>query len=49
MTRTERLTAHTDVATSLALLSDHELADLVAEGTPVGDVYKRQGSAGARH
>ncbi|KUO05344.1 hypothetical protein [Streptomyces caeruleatus] len=36
MTRTERLAAHTDIATSLALLSDHELADLVAEGTPVG-------------
>lgn len=36
MTRTERLTAHTDIATSLALLSDHELADLVAEGTPLG-------------
>ncbi|KUL28061.1 hypothetical protein [Streptomyces regalis] len=36
MTRTERLTAHSDIATSLALLSDHELAELVAEGTPEG-------------
>lgn len=36
MTRTERLCAHTAIATSLALLSDHELAELVAEGTPVG-------------
>lgn len=36
MTRTERLTAHTDIATCLALLSDHELAQLVAEGTPAG-------------
>ncbi|MDF3145643.1 MULTISPECIES: protein kinase family protein [unclassified Streptomyces] len=36
MTRTERLTAHTDIATSLALLSDHELAELVESGTPLG-------------
>ncbi|MDC0766932.1 protein kinase family protein [Streptomyces sp. HD] len=36
MTRTARLSAHTDIATSLALLSDHELAQLVAEGTPAG-------------
>ncbi|MGF0173534.1 protein kinase family protein [Streptomyces sp. Marseille-Q5077] len=36
MTRSARLTAHTDIGTSPALLSDHELADLVAEGTPLG-------------
>ena len=36
MTRTERLAAHTDVATSLALLSDRELAGLVESGTPLG-------------
>lgn len=36
MTRTERLAAHTDIAMSLALLSDHELAGLVAEGAPMG-------------
>lgn len=36
MTRTARLTAHTGIATSLALLSDHELAGLVASGTPLG-------------
>jgi serine/threonine protein kinase len=33
MPSTSRLTAHTDIATSLALLSDHDLADLVASGT----------------
>ena len=31
-----RRAAHTDLATSLGLLSDHELADLVAKGTPAG-------------
>lgn len=36
MTRTERLAAHADIATSLALLSDHELADLVESGEPLG-------------
>ncbi|RSN17872.1 hypothetical protein DMH25_02180 [Streptomyces sp. WAC 01325] len=35
MTRTERLAAHTDIATSLALLSDRELAALVESGTPL--------------
>ncbi|MER5944248.1 protein kinase family protein [Streptomyces sp. NPDC001928] len=36
MTRTERLAAHTDIATSLALLSDSELAGLVEAGTALG-------------
>ncbi|SDM36094.1 hypothetical protein SAMN04487981_101268 [Streptomyces sp. cf386] len=36
MTSTARLVAHTDIATSLDLLSDHELADLVESGTPLG-------------
>ncbi|MER7923401.1 protein kinase family protein [Streptomyces sp. NPDC096057] len=36
MSRTERVAAHTDIATSLALLSDHELAELVDAGTPLG-------------
>ncbi|WP_328429476.1 serine/threonine-protein kinase [Streptomyces sp. NBC_00443] len=36
MIRTERLAAHTDIATSLALLSDHELAALVESGEPLG-------------
>ncbi|MEU6260723.1 protein kinase family protein [Streptomyces sp. NPDC047043] len=36
MSSATRRAAHTDLATSLALLSDHELADLVASGTPVG-------------
>ncbi|WP_406450838.1 protein kinase family protein [Streptomyces sp. NBC_01622] len=36
MPRTERLIAHSDIATSLALLSDHELAELVDTGTPLG-------------
>ncbi|MEV0738050.1 protein kinase family protein [Streptomyces sp. NPDC050549] len=36
MSRTERLIAHSDTATSLALLSDHELAELVEAGTPLG-------------
>ena len=31
-----RLVAHSDIATSLALLSDHELAELVDAGTPLG-------------
>lgn len=31
-----RLVAHSDIATSLALLSDHELAELVQTGTPLG-------------
>ncbi|MEV0209112.1 protein kinase family protein [Streptomyces sp. NPDC050788] len=31
-----RRAAHTDIATALALLSDRELADLVASGTPNG-------------
>lgn len=35
MTRTDRLAAHTDIATSLSLLSDHELADLVESGAPL--------------
>jgi hypothetical protein len=33
---TDRLTAHHALATTLDLLSDHELADLVATGTPLG-------------
>lgn len=33
---TERLTTHADIATSLALLSDHELAELVEAGAPLG-------------
>ena len=37
MSSTERLVAHSDIATSLALLSDHELAELVEAGHPVGD------------
>ncbi|MEU0074885.1 protein kinase family protein [Streptomyces sp. NPDC006332] len=36
MPSTTRLTAHTDLATSLALHSDRELADLVASGVPAG-------------
>ncbi|MET7571829.1 protein kinase family protein [Streptomyces sp. NPDC005492] len=36
MSPTERLVAHSDIATSLALLSDHELAELVETGTPLG-------------
>jgi hypothetical protein len=36
MSRTARLAAHSDLATSLALLSDQELAELVACGVPVG-------------
>ncbi|MEU6377056.1 protein kinase family protein [Streptomyces sp. NPDC046909] len=35
MSPTTRLTTHTDIATSLALLSDHELAERVASGTPL--------------
>lgn len=31
-----RLSTHADTAASLALLSDHALADLVASGTPAG-------------
>ncbi|MEU9453535.1 protein kinase family protein [Streptomyces sp. NPDC048277] len=33
---TRRIAAHTDIATSLALLSDVELAELVAAGEPLG-------------
>ncbi|MEV0637918.1 protein kinase family protein [Streptomyces sp. NPDC050619] len=36
MSRPARLAAHSDLATSLALLSDHELAELVESGVPVG-------------
>jgi hypothetical protein len=36
MSSAARRTAHCDLATSLALLSDRELADLVASGTPAG-------------
>ncbi|MEV2213531.1 protein kinase family protein [Streptomyces sp. NPDC050997] len=36
MPSTTRLTAHADLATSLAFHSDRELADLVASGTPAG-------------
>ncbi|MFC3571928.1 protein kinase family protein [Streptomyces yaanensis] len=36
MSRTARLTAHSDIATALALTSDHDLAHLVASGTPLG-------------
>ncbi|MEW1645303.1 protein kinase family protein [Streptomyces sp. NPDC091219] len=36
MSRTERVAAHTDIATHLALLSDRELAELVDAGTPLG-------------
>ncbi|WP_037676091.1 protein kinase family protein [Streptomyces griseus] len=36
MIRAERLAIHHDLATSLALLSDTELADLLATGVPVG-------------
>lgn len=36
MAPTSRLVAHSDIATSLALLSDHELAELVEAGTPLG-------------
>ncbi|MFF9803365.1 protein kinase family protein, partial [Streptomyces rochei] len=36
MSRPARLAAHSDLATSLALLSDHELAGLVESGVPVG-------------
>nr|WSY56873.1 protein kinase family protein [Streptomyces sp. NBC_00886] len=36
MSHTERLAAHSDIATSLALLSDHELAELVEGGTSLG-------------
>jgi len=36
MPRTARVAAHTDIATSFALLSDHELAELVDAGTPLG-------------
>ncbi|MFI6492423.1 protein kinase family protein [Streptomyces sp. NPDC050564] len=36
MSRAVRLAAHSDVATSLALCSDHELAELVAAGRPLG-------------
>lgn len=36
MAPTSRLVAHSDIATSLALLSDLELAELVEAGTPLG-------------
>ncbi|MFF0013654.1 protein kinase family protein [Streptomyces sp. NPDC005374] len=36
MVSSARLTTHADTATSLALLSDRGLADLVASGTPAG-------------
>ncbi|MEU9916991.1 protein kinase family protein [Streptomyces sp. NPDC051001] len=36
MSRTERRTAHADLATSLALLSDTELEELVDSGSPLG-------------
>ncbi|MFF4503429.1 protein kinase family protein [Streptomyces sp. NPDC001401] len=36
MSSATRRAAHTDLATFLALLSDRELADLVASGTPLG-------------
>ncbi|KUO16502.1 protein kinase family protein [Streptomyces dysideae] len=36
MSRTARLTAHTDIATSLALLGDRDLAELLASGAPLG-------------
>ncbi|MEV6481914.1 protein kinase family protein [Streptomyces sp. NPDC051576] len=36
MSDTSRIAVHSDIATSLALLSDHELAELVAAGTPLG-------------
>lgn len=36
MSSAARRAAHSDLATSLALLSDRELADLVATGTPAG-------------
>ncbi|MFI5882495.1 protein kinase family protein [Streptomyces sp. NPDC051554] len=36
MAPTSRLNTHSDIATSLALLSDHELAELVEAGTPLG-------------
>jgi hypothetical protein len=36
MPRDPRIARHTDIATALCLLSDRELADLVASGTPNG-------------
>ncbi|MFJ9895442.1 protein kinase family protein [Streptomyces sp. NPDC091280] len=36
MSRASRVTAHTDTATALALLSDHELAELLDAATPLG-------------
>ncbi|MFI9601352.1 protein kinase family protein [Streptomyces sp. NPDC052043] len=36
MILSERIPAHTDIATSLSMLSDRELARLVAEGKPFG-------------
>ncbi|MFC8431392.1 hypothetical protein [Streptomyces sp. NPDC057253] len=36
MTSPERLTTHADLATTFALLSDGDLAELVASGTPAG-------------
>ena len=39
-----RLSTHADTAASLALLSDHALADLVASGTPAGTGIGGRGS-----
>lgn len=36
MSTSTRITAHAELTTSLSLLSDHELADLVASATPLG-------------
>ena len=36
MSSTARLAAHNDIATALALVSDRDLAELVAQGTPLG-------------
>lgn len=36
MSHAARLASHSDIATALALVSDHDLAGLVASGTPLG-------------
>lgn len=36
MSSAQRIARHTELATSLGLLGDRELADLVASGTPAG-------------
>ncbi|MFJ5304778.1 protein kinase family protein [Streptomyces sp. NPDC088350] len=36
MSCTARVAAHSDIATALALLSDHELSELIEDGTPLG-------------